>query len=198
MVWISVGSPTHHTSGRLYGVFFEDINHGADGGLNANMVNNYSFDGVYLDHHTWRMAGAERWRTQADSLRFWDFINCSAASLGSEIRGIHGQRVTTDCRRRQFTHIADTLASRPMFLPKPALHIWKTSAITEAATTGASPRSPSSPTTPIPSVSRYVRFMGGPSCPSAWSIGTVCRSPVSLDCRISWTQIRLTIRKRPV
>jgi len=97
MVRISVGSPTHHTSGRLYGVFFEDINHGADGGLNANMVNNYSFDGVYLDHHTWRMAGAERWRTQADSLRFWDFINCSAASLGSEIRGIHGQRVTTDC-----------------------------------------------------------------------------------------------------
>lgn len=97
MVRISVGSPTHHTSGRLYGVFFEDINHGADGGLNANMVNNYSFDGVYLDHHTWRMAGAERWRTQADSLRFWDFINCSAAGLGSEIRGIHGQRVTTDC-----------------------------------------------------------------------------------------------------
>ena len=34
-VRISVGSPTHHTSGRLYGVFFEDINHGADGGLNA-------------------------------------------------------------------------------------------------------------------------------------------------------------------
>ena len=33
MVRISVGSPTHHTSGRLYGVFFEDINHGADGGL---------------------------------------------------------------------------------------------------------------------------------------------------------------------
>ena len=60
MVRISVGSPTHHTSGRLYGVFFEDINHGADGGLNANMVNNYSFDGVYLDHHTWRMAGAVR------------------------------------------------------------------------------------------------------------------------------------------
>lgn len=198
MVRISVGSPTHHTSGRLYGVFFEDINHGADGGLNANMVNNYSFDGVYLDHHTWRMAGAERWRTQADSLRFWDFINCSAASLGSEIRGIHGQRVTADCPARQSRTVADTLASRPMFLPKPALHIWKTSAITEAATTGASPRSPSSPTTPIPSVSRYVRFMGGPSCPSAWSIGTVCRSPAPLDCRISWTQIRLTIRKRPV
>ena len=97
MVRISVGSPTHHTSGRLYGVFFEDINHGADGGLNANMVNNYSFDGVYLDHHTWRAAGSDRWRTQADPLRFWDFTNCSAVSYGTEIRGAHGQRMTTDC-----------------------------------------------------------------------------------------------------
>ena len=51
------------------------------------MVNNYSFDGVYLDHHTWRMAGAERWRTQADSLRFWDFINCSAASSAVRYAG---------------------------------------------------------------------------------------------------------------
>ena len=49
MVRISVGSSTHQVSERLYGVFFEDINHSADGGLNANMVNNYSFDGVYLD-----------------------------------------------------------------------------------------------------------------------------------------------------
>lgn len=97
MVRISVGSPTHQVSGRLYGVFFEDINHGADGGLNANMVNNYSFDGVYLDHHTWRISGSDRWRTQADPLRFWDFINCSATSYGTEIRGPHGQRMTTDC-----------------------------------------------------------------------------------------------------
>ena len=98
MVRISVGSPTHHTSGRLYGVFFEDINHGADGGLNANMVNNYSFDGVYLDHHTWRMAGAERWRTAGfDSLAFSGIHQLFRRQLGSEIRGIHGQRVTTDC-----------------------------------------------------------------------------------------------------
>ncbi|WP_217625116.1 alpha-L-arabinofuranosidase C-terminal domain-containing protein [Bifidobacterium sp. SO4] len=95
MVRISVGAPTHHTSGRLYGVFFEDINHSADGGLNANMVNNYSFDGVYLDHHTWRLAGADRWRTQADPLRFWRFSGCSAISCGIEIRGAHGQIVDT-------------------------------------------------------------------------------------------------------
>ncbi|MBW3091082.1 alpha-L-arabinofuranosidase [Bifidobacterium sp. 82T25] len=76
-------------------MFFEDINHSADGGLNANMVNNYSFDGVYLDHHTWRLAGADRWRTQADPLRFWRFSGCSAMSCGTEIRGAHGQIVDT-------------------------------------------------------------------------------------------------------
>lgn len=97
MVRISAGSSTHQVSERLYGVFFEDINHSADGGLNANMVNNYSFDSVYLDHHTWRAAGSDRWRTQADPLRFWDFTNCSAVSYGTEIRGAHGQRMTTDC-----------------------------------------------------------------------------------------------------
>ena len=52
-----------------------------------NMVNNYSFDGVYLDHHTWRMAGAERWRTQARFPAFLGFINCSAASLAVRYAG---------------------------------------------------------------------------------------------------------------
>ncbi|QOL31782.1 alpha-L-arabinofuranosidase C-terminal domain-containing protein [Bifidobacterium eulemuris] len=97
MVRICVGDATHPVSDRLYGVFFEDINLSADGGLNANMVNNYSFDGVYLDHHTLRLAGGERWRTQADPLRFWRFEGCAATSCGSEIRGEHGQRVPTDC-----------------------------------------------------------------------------------------------------
>lgn len=97
MVRITVSDPIHRTSERLYGVFFEDINHSADGGLNANMVNNYSFDGVYLNHHTWRMAGGDRWRTEADPLRFWRFTNCSAESYGAEIRGSHGQILHTVC-----------------------------------------------------------------------------------------------------
>ncbi|MBT1163782.1 alpha-L-arabinofuranosidase C-terminal domain-containing protein [Bifidobacterium felsineum] len=97
MVRITISDPTHRTSERLYGVFFEDINHSADGGLNANMVNNYSFDGVYLNHHTWRISGADRWRTEADPLRFWSFTNCSAESCGIEIRGEHGQMLATEC-----------------------------------------------------------------------------------------------------
>ncbi|KFI52442.1 alpha-L-arabinofuranosidase C-terminal domain-containing protein [Bifidobacterium biavatii] len=97
MVTITVGAPTHAVSDRLYGVFFEDINHGADGGLNANMVNNYSFDGVYLSHSSLRLKGAERWMTQADPLRFWRFRRLDAVSCGTRTRGDHGQQIDTDC-----------------------------------------------------------------------------------------------------
>lgn len=38
--------PLHKVSKDLYGIFLEDINFAVDGGLNANMVNNYSFDGI--------------------------------------------------------------------------------------------------------------------------------------------------------
>lgn len=97
MVTVTVGMPTHNVSDRLYGVFFEDINLGADGGLNANMVNNYSFDGVYLEHHSLRMQGAQRWRAQSDPLRFWQFEGLSAVSCGMERRDEHGRPVDTDC-----------------------------------------------------------------------------------------------------
>ena len=36
-------------SDHLYGIFLEDIGFAVDGGLNANLIHNYSFDGVYLD-----------------------------------------------------------------------------------------------------------------------------------------------------
>lgn len=53
----------HLVSPNLYGIFFEDINFSCDGGINANMVNNYSFDGVYYDEQ--RKGGVK------DALRFW-------------------------------------------------------------------------------------------------------------------------------
>ena len=53
----------HEVSPELYGIFFEDINFSCDGGINANMVNNYSFDGVYFSH--------EEQRAVSDPLRFW-------------------------------------------------------------------------------------------------------------------------------
>lgn len=97
MVMVTVGAPTHEVSDRLYGVFFEDINLGADGGLNANMVNNYSFEGVYLDHHGLRMQGSRRWRTQVDPLRFWEFDGVSAVSCGTWIRDARGRMTLTEC-----------------------------------------------------------------------------------------------------
>lgn len=41
---IDVASPSHAISPRLYGVFFEDINFGSDGGLYAELVKNGAFE----------------------------------------------------------------------------------------------------------------------------------------------------------
>ncbi|TFV49576.1 alpha-L-arabinofuranosidase C-terminal domain-containing protein [Blastococcus sp. TF02A_35] len=48
----------------LFGLFLEDINFACDGGLNANLVNNHSFEGVYLDRER---SGARR----IDRTRHW-------------------------------------------------------------------------------------------------------------------------------
>lgn len=98
MVRIAIGAPAHPVSDRLYGVFFEDLNHGADGGLNANMVSNYSFDGVYVEHNRLRPLGEQRWRTKADPLRFWHTEGLDVESMGNSIRGGRGQDVPTSAR----------------------------------------------------------------------------------------------------
>ena len=41
---VDVANPAHQISPRLYGIFFEDINFGGDGGLNAELVKNGSFE----------------------------------------------------------------------------------------------------------------------------------------------------------
>ena len=45
---IDLKKARHSVSEMLFGLFLEDINFAVDGGLNANMVCNNSFDGVYL------------------------------------------------------------------------------------------------------------------------------------------------------
>ena len=39
-----VSAPVHAISPTLYGLFFEDINHAADGGLYAELLQNRSFE----------------------------------------------------------------------------------------------------------------------------------------------------------
>lgn len=53
----------HAVSENLFGIFFEDINFSCDGGINANLVNNYSFDGVYFSN--------EELKAVEDPLRYW-------------------------------------------------------------------------------------------------------------------------------
>lgn len=58
--------------GILYGLFFEDINHAADGGLYAELVQNRSFEYCDMDrkgYHAltaWEKAGDIDWDVQAE------------------------------------------------------------------------------------------------------------------------------------
>ena len=47
-ITVSADRRLHKVSDTLFGIFMEDINWTLDGGINANMVNNPSFDGKYI------------------------------------------------------------------------------------------------------------------------------------------------------
>jgi hypothetical protein len=40
-------------SSNLFGIFFEDINYAADGGLYGELIQNRSFEYTASDHHDW-------------------------------------------------------------------------------------------------------------------------------------------------
>ncbi|QYH55288.1 alpha-L-arabinofuranosidase C-terminal domain-containing protein [Liquorilactobacillus nagelii] len=70
---IDTAKEAHDVSQKLYGIFIEDINFACDGGLNANKINNYSFDGYYFDRQTKKGI--------TDYLRYW---NLSTGKITSE------------------------------------------------------------------------------------------------------------------
>lgn len=72
-------------SDTLYGIFIEDINFACDGGLNANVLRNYSFDDIYLKNKHANMLRfithtAGRMKRNADRLRYW---RCTGGELES-------------------------------------------------------------------------------------------------------------------
>ena len=72
---VTAGHELHNVSDMLFGIFLEDINFSCDGGLNANLVNNASFDGVYLSRKGYGMMRSVILkpdpRAVVDRLRYW-------------------------------------------------------------------------------------------------------------------------------
>ena len=72
---IRADKPLHPVSSMLFGLFLEDINYSCDGGLNANLVNNYSFDGIYLSRKRYGEFRAFLFKPDPkpaiDRLRYW-------------------------------------------------------------------------------------------------------------------------------
>lgn len=66
------GTGVHDVSDTLYGIFFEDINHGADGGMSAEMVVNQSFEYQYINFGGNRIVD--------DNQKFWKIENQNFAN----------------------------------------------------------------------------------------------------------------------
>jgi alpha-N-arabinofuranosidase len=81
MLQVNPEKELHAVSDMLFGIFLEDINFTCDGGLNANLVNNYSFDGIY---YTANPKARERFsnenREMVDRLRYWQVSDGKMAS----------------------------------------------------------------------------------------------------------------------
>ncbi len=58
------GAPARPISDMLIGIFFEDINYGADGGLYAELVQNRDFEYSNADRHNWKATTA--WHTDGE------------------------------------------------------------------------------------------------------------------------------------
>lgn len=74
----------HEVSLQLFGLFLEDINFACEGGLNANLVNNHSFDGVYLNPQVVASMFSSGDKAEAsvyDRLRYWHISGGTLTSL---------------------------------------------------------------------------------------------------------------------
>lgn len=81
---VNSGHELYDVSDMLFGIFLEDINFACDGGLNANLVNNASFDGVYLNRKGYGMMRSIILKPDpqavVDRLRYWNAIGTTFES----------------------------------------------------------------------------------------------------------------------
>ena len=56
---VDASNPGIKVSPNLYGIFFEDINHAADGGLYAELISNRSFEDDDKNIPTWKTSAQE-------------------------------------------------------------------------------------------------------------------------------------------
>lgn len=97
-IHVDCDKPGHEVSDRLVGVFFEDINFGADGGLNAELVKNGSFE---FPHHQigWKAVGDARLQAGRDApmsaanATFLRIAGSGKAEFGVSNEGFRGMGV---------------------------------------------------------------------------------------------------------
>jgi alpha-L-arabinofuranosidase len=94
---IDLAAPGRSFSGAMYGIFFEDINHAADGGLYAELVQNRDFENNavpegmhWVDDST--LVNPKGWRgsyRRPDELKFWSLLRGDGSSARMSLEKSH-------------------------------------------------------------------------------------------------------------
>lgn len=78
---VNLSRPGHAVSPTLYGIFFEDINHAADGGLYAELIRNRSFEEIPLEGR--RRGGQHRVERRSEATA-WSAVGSAVIALTTE------------------------------------------------------------------------------------------------------------------
>lgn len=84
--------------GDLYGLFFEDLNHAADGGLYAEMVRNRAFEFCTLDKEDYHALTA--WRALGGAALE---VRAQAVTVDVALRGLEDVQMTADIKELRDT-----------------------------------------------------------------------------------------------
>lgn len=93
VVTVHAADANRSVSPLLFGLFYEDINLSGDGGLNANLVNNHSFEGAYLDPRHGELRSLTRKTAPArrlDRPRHWHVSGATLTVCGGDAAVEHG------------------------------------------------------------------------------------------------------------
>jgi|GEM_PF-1890597 len=100
---VDASNPGIKVSPNLYGIFFEDINHAADGGLYAELISNRSFEDDDKNIPTWKTAAQEGAKINAQLINKGLLNNAQGKALlpSLQLQPLSSMRVSgesTPCR----------------------------------------------------------------------------------------------------
>ncbi len=119
IVEVDASKPTRKVNPNLYGIFLEEINHGVDGGLYAELIRNRAFEdsrppeGYVFSNGQWRdergfNSGFSRYGYTTNGIPFWSMVKSGSADGSMHLETTGGiSEASAYCLRLDVANAAD-------------------------------------------------------------------------------------------